>query len=370
MAKTRLKSSEVDVKDTFRNPATARLSAESFARCQRGALGPDWRVQTAGKLVPRRRRVEVPQYEPILLELADYFGWKQRLSNGDVPPRNRFSLFSEAEQLNADAFVTKRLKLMVLAEMTHEEMRLRTDTDLQVVRIWEQMFFDVRGQRVAASWLEIMVIDKEVRDGEVELAQRMKLAIAVGPVGVRLMLDSEESPPLDEADRLMRSRLRINLKLHQLADTRTSSENMTKHIALHARLIFEENRLKLAYKKLESRCAESIRRHELAMERLRHAERRALEKTTRIQALKEARNAQRTKTKPPISALTRRRAAASRSSTVSSQEAENSRAKGSALPKNASADIRRGRRSSAKGRTGRTRSRPQKTTINPARTAA
>lgn len=79
-------------------------------------------------------------------------------------------------------------------------MRLRTDTDLQVVRIWEQMFFDVRGQRVAASWLEIMVIDKEVRDGEVELAQRMKLAIAVGPVGVRLMLDSEESPPLDEAE--------------------------------------------------------------------------------------------------------------------------------------------------------------------------
>lgn len=117
MAKTRLKSSEVDVKDTFRNPATARLSTESFARCQRGAVwGPIGGSKTAGKLVPRRRRVEVPQYEPILLELADYFGWKQRLSNGDVPPRNRFSLFSEAEQLNADAFVTKRLKLMVLAK--------------------------------------------------------------------------------------------------------------------------------------------------------------------------------------------------------------------------------------------------------------
>ena len=371
MAKTRLKSAEFEVKDSFRKPATTRLTAANFVRCQRGLLGPDWRVQTASTLGPRRSRGGVRQYEPMLLELADYFRWKGRLSDEHAKQRDRYLLFSAAEQLNADAFVTKSLKLMVLAEMTHEEMSLRTGTDPQVARIWERMFFDVRGQRIAASWLEIMVIDKAVREGEVELAQRMKLAIAVGPVGVRLMLDTEESPPLDEADRLMRSQLRINLKLHQLADTPTSPENLTKHIALHAQMMLEEDRLKLAYKKLESRCAESIRRHELAMERLRAAERRALEKTTRDQNLGEARKSQRTKVESTTSAETTSRSSATRRPpTAASHGCEDRPPNHDALQKNASADKRRCRRSSAKARTERAGSQVRQSTTNPERTAA
>lgn len=280
-----------------RSPPASQPSREKFIRVQRASLGPDWRTQLAARLDPRARRKNAERYDPLILELAEFHAHRRRATDRGRRDENRFSLIAQAEELNANSFLTRTLKLMVLANMSHAAMSLRSGIDFPVLSHWESLYFDARGQREAIVWMRTMVIDREIEQGESELAQKMKLALAAGSIGVELMLDTESDPPLDEADSLMRSRLRINLKVHRIADMPLGScDDAVRHMKLHAQLINDEERLKVAHQKLELRCAESVRKHELAMERLRQAERRAQEQAAAVEAREAARVAGRNRT--------------------------------------------------------------------------
>jgi hypothetical protein len=267
----------------------ARLTPDQFAWSWRGWLGADWRVLTAAKINLRQRRRNAGCYEPQLLDLAKYLALKRQGPRGLDQVEKQFPLFWAAEQLNEDDLRTRPLKLMVLGNLPLAEVSRRSGIDEQVVDVWEKLFFDVRGQRESVDWLAINVIGKEFRKGNPEFARQMRLAIAAGPVGVAVLLDAETEAPLDEADRLLRRRAKIHAKLDWLADTPiTSVSHAMQMTKLHAQIMFEERRLALAYKKLEARCTEGLRRHEAAMERLRNVDRRAAEKAAEAQRKHEA----------------------------------------------------------------------------------
>lgn len=261
-----------------------RSTIEKFELCERGRLGPSWRFQCASTIDVCERRRIAECYSPLLLEIAKYLTLKAQGPQGFDRAKERFPQFFAAEELNQDPTTTRRLMLMVLGGISQEEMADQSGIDISTLQHWESLLFDVRGQQASVDWLTQHVFEKERRAGNIELAREMKLATAAGRPAVILILDSDVEAPLDEADRLLRCRIKLHMKIEALADTQvTSAREGVQLMKMHGQLIYEERRLNLAYTKLEARCIESLRRYNLAMERLRIAEKQASDRAARHQ---------------------------------------------------------------------------------------
>lgn len=258
-------------KSRTNSPEAGNLTVEQYARCQRNWLGADWRMQTAEALATRLKRRRVYRYEPLVLELAEYSALKKQGPRGAAAIEARFALFLQAEQLNGDAAKTRNLMLMTLADLPHQEMARRSGLDVALLQTWESLFFDARGQRRSVTWLSHQIIGKALARGDTELAGQMRLAIALGCVGVEMILDVGKNVPLDDADRLLRRQLKVHLAFERLADIPLASDSQVLSLAkLRTRLMLSEKRIELARENLEARCAHQIRRHQREMERLKH----------------------------------------------------------------------------------------------------
>jgi hypothetical protein len=248
------------------------MKPEEFVRHHRGMLGPAWRANLAENML-------IQQGTP-LAGLADEllvgYGKYRRLSgpdgNGTDRAAARYPLFAEVERLNADTEKTAVLKLMVVADMPREEMQARTGIGINVLQVWEPLFFDARDQRQATSWLAVHVVNREAEAGNPELASRLKMAIMVGLVAVRGMLDMAKGICMDEADRLFQRKLKLNEKMDLAANLSVDNEkNRMFFMKSYIQLIAEEKRLALSEQKLSQRCAEARDRFELSKMRMEQA---------------------------------------------------------------------------------------------------
>lgn len=255
----------------MKSPPAGKPTVEQYVRCQRNWLGADWRMQSAEAIASRAKRRRGRQEEPLVLELAEYSALKKQGPRGAAVIESRFARFWQAEQLHGDAAKTRNLMLMTLADIPHPEMARRSGLDVGLLQTWEALFFDARGQRESISWLSRQIIGKTLARGDSELAGQMRLAIALGRVGVELILDVGQNVPLDDADRLLQRRLKVQLAFERLADMPLVSDAQVLSLAnLRTRLMLSEKRIELARENLEARCANQIRRHQREMERLKH----------------------------------------------------------------------------------------------------
>ncbi len=74
------------------------------------------------------------------------------------------------------------------------------------------MFYDdVRGCRNAVGWFAAHVIGPELAAGRSELAAKLKLVAAVGPVGAQAVLDVGSRVPVTAGEHLFQRKLRLHL---------------------------------------------------------------------------------------------------------------------------------------------------------------
>ncbi len=234
-----------------------------FQRAQRGLLGADWRHALAQSLPERVGYRESQRYGQLILQLRRYRDLLAEAGAGHC--RTRFPLIHAAAELNAHADQAGQAKLMTLAGVSHEEMSRRLRLEVPVIAHWEAIFFDARSMRPAVDWLARQVVNRARREGQEELAARMKLAIVLGPRAVRALLDADAGAVLDEADRLFQRQIRLHAKFEQaLAAPLDSQRAKLTYLKLYIWLRQEEKRLGLARQKLAQHCAQAEQKHELS----------------------------------------------------------------------------------------------------------
>ena len=129
------------------------------------------------------------------------------------------------------------------------------------------------------SWVYSHIICPTQRAEKADLAARLKLVAAAGPVAARAVLDCDSRVPLQEGERLFDRRLRFELKVDAACDMplRTSRDQMAL-IRMRVDMMSREQRLQLEERKLEQRCREALDKHELAKLRLEFAREREEER--------------------------------------------------------------------------------------------
>jgi hypothetical protein len=180
-----------------------------------------------------------------------------------------------AENLNANGGLTSQLQIAVLGELDGSEIADRFGLDQETLETWERLFFAARGERSRTGWVHAHIICPALKAGNADLAARLKLVAAGGPVAARAVLDCDSRVPVDKGEQLFDQRLKMHVKFQAACDMPlTSSRDRLAFIRLHTNMMSREKRLQLEERKLEQRCQEASDKHELAKLRLEFARER------------------------------------------------------------------------------------------------
>lgn len=249
---------------------------EQFSRSQRSVRGPAWRSKAAQELSNPHDRGAARMWDPLTIKLAKFFELNAHGADGIAQAEEKFPEIAAAFMLDGESDKTDIIKLMILADLTSDEIAKKVGIDAATVDVWEKLYFDARGLRDATSWLSAYVVEAERKAGNSALAARMKLAITAGVNGVNAILGLDEGAPVDEADRLFQRKLALSLKFDDATSMAIDSDqNRMKFAKLYVDLQLSEKRLMLAEKKLAARCAAARDRFELSRMRMEAAREQA-----------------------------------------------------------------------------------------------
>lgn len=263
-------------------------------------LGPEWRWKLAQPETPRVDRLLPPPRDRHLRDACRYRELCARDPNGWERARVLYPLVAAAEALQEDPARTALLRIAVVGDMPPVEIAQYFGLEGELLAMWETLFFDVRAMLASPGWIHAWVVKPELAAGEADGATRLTMAATGGAVAARAILRADWNLPLDEAQRLEKRRLLLDLKMTAvLAQPIDSEQAKMQFLRLWIHLHIAEQRLDLAREKLRQRCAEAIDRRQLAEMRLeyrrecdevraadkrRRAERRAVKKAADQQA--------------------------------------------------------------------------------------
>jgi hypothetical protein len=244
------------------------VGLDEEAQRQRRVHGPDWRWQralaNASSTATGRTDTEDPQVRDALAYL--------RLRAGDRKQKARagreFPHIAAATRLAKANSRTRQLKVLVLGGCPPAEIGARLSLEAKVLATWEGLFFDVRSAREATDWIRGKVIEPEQKsDGQ--LAAQLKFASAGGTQAARAILDAEARLSLREGQTLFDRKVRLHLKFAEAAQVPLTTErDKLRFIKMHAELKYQEQRLRLAERRLAQRCQEALWKHQVAERRL------------------------------------------------------------------------------------------------------
>ena len=231
----------------------------------RDRRGPAWRWKLAEENLHDRPGQRLRRFGRDFLDTHHYRSLCDYSPVGRKQAFHLYPLLAAAEELNADMVRIGDCKVAVLGELDPKEVCRQLNVDEAVFRVWEKTFFDIRGCRSATGWIQIHVIRPEIAAGRGEVAARLRMVAALGPLAAKLILAADTRPPIQEAQKLFERQLKLHLKFDAAVEMTTDTDKSRRFfIGQNMRLLFEERRLKFAREKLEKKCAEALNRRELA----------------------------------------------------------------------------------------------------------
>lgn len=246
-------------------------------KAHRGTLGPAWRKKLADQASQDgHHRHPAARADRCLRDLCKFQELIGEDGVGLPHAQARFPLIVQALEVQDRPATVDALKIMIVGDLTHQEIAERLGLDRAVIETWEAIHFDVRDLRDATTWLAIHVIEPARAEGNFQLASHLRLALGGGPAAVRAIFSCQATLPLEEADRLYQRQIKLALKFEQALEIPlTTEENNLKFLKMYLHHQHETERLNIASRKLEQRCDAQRDRHELAKLRLEAAALRA-----------------------------------------------------------------------------------------------
>jgi hypothetical protein len=272
-------------------PTSQTNGAFDHSLAERGLHGPAYRWQTAEELPPCRFNPLVLRQDLQVRAAHHFMQLAKRGTAGATYAAAMYPEIAAALLLDQEKAKVDRLKIGVFGDLTWEEIASSTGVDVGLVKTWSSLFYDASDTRKAIGWVANRIVQPELDAGNVELAAKLKLVAAVGPIGARAILALDSKIPVTAGEHLFRRKLQLSLKFDQALDMAVGPQDAFRFVKLHANLKMQEKRLEHAERKLAEGCNEALRKHELAKVRLeialereknRHTSREAHEAETLI----------------------------------------------------------------------------------------
>jgi hypothetical protein len=237
-----------------------------YALDRRSQDGPSWRWNLAGEEIHGRPGSCLRRFGQSVLDVHHYRTLSDHSPIGRKQALALYPSIAAAEDLNGDVAKTGLIKVGVLGELPLDEISRQLKVDVTVLKMWEMMFYDIRGLRSASAWINTHVILPELEAGRADLAARLRFVSAVGTRAAEAILKADTRLPIAEGQRLFERQLKLHLKFEAAAEM-TPNDNRSRLFFMrqHGMLIFEKKRLEFAREKLGKKCVEALDRHKLAM---------------------------------------------------------------------------------------------------------
>ena len=237
--------------------------------------GPASRWQLASDAGPGISHRLARNYDQHTVDAYEFIRLCRTGSKGRQQAIEKYPLIARAEELNSNEALTAQLKIAVLGGLDGPEIASRFSLESQLLDTWEKLFFDARGRRQHVGWVQAHIVIPAQRADGLELAARLKLVAAAGPVAARAVLDCDSRVPIEEGKRLFDRRLKLSLKFDAACSMPLDSDrDRLAFLRMHVEMMGREQNLRLQERKLEQRCRKALDQHELAKLRLEFARER------------------------------------------------------------------------------------------------
>jgi hypothetical protein len=253
-----------------------RKIPKNWLQAQPGRLGPAWRSllasEMAGGALPR-----CPDDD--MLTAAAHF--LQHRAHDPTAAAAAHPLIDAAYDLHTDYEVVAQLKILVAGRVDLSQITELTGLASDVLGSWEKLFFDIRGQDQAMSWLVRHIIVPEQDSGNFEFASQLKLAITHGPDVARKIVAGTVSALDVSEDTFQELRLKLQMKTAFAFHLPVKAAESFQWVKLTATVKLAEQRLALEEKKLAKRQEIALKKlelieHQLAEKSAARAEREAV----------------------------------------------------------------------------------------------
>jgi hypothetical protein len=180
----------------------------------------------------------------------------------------RFPLVAGAQRLWLDATLRSQLMILAIADTPKDAIARHLDVDPAVIAATESLFFDVRDALQATSWIHVTVVMRLLKEGDKELAAKVKTAYAGGPEVAKALCDAAIQIPKDAADRLFAQEMLLHAKFAAVTEFPLTSEQSIEFMKLFWDYKLQSQKLQLRKEAFAHRCQEDVSRYELRKQRL------------------------------------------------------------------------------------------------------
>lgn len=180
----------------------------------------------------------------------------------------KFPAVADAQSLWMNASLRSQLMILAIANTPRDDIAQHLDVDPAVIAVTESLFFDVREALRATVWIHTTVVMRLTRDGDADLAAKVKTAFYGGPVVAKALCDAAVRVPKDEADRLLAQELLLHAKFTVAIEFPLTNEQNIEFLKLSADCQLQAQKLEQRKQAFAHRCQEDVRRYELRKQRL------------------------------------------------------------------------------------------------------
>ena len=220
-------------------------------------LGVSWRWQLAQKVAAGRKHLSG---DALTGEVARFLRARKETAS---PATDTAAAIPQAVALADDAAATEKLQILVLARCSAEEIGAKLGITSEVVKTWEEIFFDVRSGLESVSWVLDQVVGPALKDGSRRRAAKLKLAYVGGRLAAESLLDMPADGKPISADRAFALSHRLQIKAILAGDMPIeTSDQAIAYQKIFAEVRSLDLRLRLERARLDERCRENLRRHE------------------------------------------------------------------------------------------------------------
>jgi hypothetical protein len=240
-----------------------------FSRSFQRVEGPTWRFTLAQRLASDDSPWLREQCDQLVCDTAQCIRRKQTEGQAEGE-----SLVAETKIIAAiDAWEMKEtrrsLTILVLADCPTAEIAERLGLEEEMVITIEALFLDIRERRESRSWINTHVIQATMELGESDLANKYRAAYWGGSVVAMAILDAEERIPFEEVERIHDAELLLHMKMKAALELPLdNSVSAQRFIESFCDYNHRRKRLEFEQEKFRQRCEDSLRKHDLAEQRI------------------------------------------------------------------------------------------------------
>jgi hypothetical protein len=244
--------------------AKARSRPFDYAAAEKGLRGPRHRWDLAMRLPLNHWDRRMEQYDQRVRAAHRFLELVAHSPVGAKQAAAMFPHIAAAVAIEQDPTKVADLKIAVFGDLAPHDIARRTGVDAAALETWEALFYDARQSREHFAWVREHIVDAELAAGNVDLATKLQLVAALGPLGATTILDIGSRAPASEGERLFRRKLALHLKYDRAMAMTEGPKHHVAFLRYFSQLKLEESRLKLQEKRLAEKCNAALRRHEIA----------------------------------------------------------------------------------------------------------